>query len=216
MILIKIIIADDQNILREGLNMILNREEDIKVCGLASNGEEAIDLCKWNLPDLVLMDIKMPGLNGVEATKIIKEKYPSTKVLVLTTFSDDEYIFDALKYGASGYLLKDATPDKILEAIRTIYTGGALIQPDIATKVLDRFTKIAGSNVRKIDKKVELLTGREMDICRLLGEGKNNKEIAEILFLSEGTVKNHITNILQKLDLRDRTQLAIFSVKNLL
>ncbi len=211
----KVIIADDQNILKEGLKMILGKEEDIEICGLASNGEEAYHLCKWNKPDIVLMDIKMPKVNGVEATKRIKESFPNIKIIVLTTFNDDEYIYDALKFGASGYLLKDATPEKIAEAVRTVYNGGALIQPDVATKVIDRFSQMAiGGNEQVMDERVELLTDREKDVCRLLGEGKNNKEIAYELFLSEGTVKNHITNILNKLELRDRTQLAIFSVKN--
>lgn len=213
--MIKVLIADDQSILKEGLKMILGMEEDIDICGLASDGEEAYNICKWNIPDVVLMDIKMPNMNGVEATKKIKEDFPKTKVIMLTTFNDDEFIYDALKYGASGYLLKDASPQKIAEAIRTVYDGGALIQPDIATKVIDRFSKMAsGNEISKIDERVGLLTDREKDICRLLGEGKNNKEIAKELFLSDGTVKNHITNILNKLNLRDRTQLAIFSVRN--
>ncbi|MTI47511.1 response regulator transcription factor [Sporosalibacterium faouarense] len=213
--MIKIAIVDDQRILKEGLKMILGNEDDLEICGLASDGEEAYNICKWNLPDVVLMDIKMPKMNGVEATKKIRNEFPNIKIIVLTTFNDDEFIYDALRYGASGYLLKDSSPDKIAEAIRTVYSGGALIQPDVATKVIDRFSKMAqGNNGHSIDEKVELLTERETDICKLLGEGRNNKEIAKELFLSEGTIKNHITNILNKLDLRDRTQLAIFSVKN--
>ncbi|EOC99557.1 response regulator transcription factor [Caldisalinibacter kiritimatiensis] len=213
--MIKVLIVDDQDILKEGLKMILSSEGDIEICGLASNGEDAYNICKWNLPDVVLMDIKMPKVNGVEATKRIKKDFPKIKIIVLTTFNDDEYIYDALKYGASGYLLKDATPERIAEAIREVYNGGALIQPNVAAKVVDRFYEMANNNNGKsIDKRVDKLTKREKDICRFLGEGKNNKEIAKELFLSEGTIKNHITNILNKLELRDRTQLAIFSVKN--
>lgn len=213
--MIKVVIVDDQDILKEGLKMILGNEDDINICGLASNGMEAYDVCKKQIPDVILMDIKMPVMNGVDATKKIKRDFPETKVIVLTTFNDDEFIYDALKYGASGYLLKDASPKEIESAIRTVYNGGALIQPNVARKVIDKFSKMASEKQAiKLDKRVELLTKREMDICRLLGQGKNNKEIAKELFLSEGTIKNHITNILNKLDLRDRTQLAIFSVKN--
>lgn len=213
--MIKVVIVDDQDILKEGLKMILGKEKDIEICGLASDGQEAYSICKWNMPDVVLMDIKMPNVNGVEATKNIKRDFPDIKVIVLTTFNDDEYIYDALKFGASGYLLKDATPDEIAQAIRTVYSGGALIQPDVAAKVVDRFSQMAQNNsIRNIDKRIEILTEREIDVLRLVGEGKNNKEISTELYLSEGTVKNHITNILNKLELRDRTQLAIFAVKN--
>lgn len=213
--MMKVIIADDQVILREGLKIILGMEKDIDVCGLASDGNEAYELCRKFAPDIVLMDIKMPNVNGVDATKRIKNDFPDTKVIVLTTFNDDEFIFDALKYGASGYLLKDATPEKITEAIRTAYTGGALIQPDIAAKVINQFSQMAyGEDITEIDSRVSELTIRELDICRAVGEGKNNKEISKELFLSEGTVKNHVTTILDKLELRDRTQLAIFAIKN--
>ncbi|MTI68675.1 MAG: response regulator transcription factor [Firmicutes bacterium] len=213
--MIKILIADDQDILKQGLSMILGNMEDIKVCGLASNGNEAYKLCKKKKPDVVLMDIKMPALNGVEATKIIKEDFENIKIIVLTTFNDDEYIYEALKNGASGYLLKDASPEKIADAIRTVHNGGALIQSDVAVKVIDKFSKLAcESKSKEKDKRVKTLTKRELEICRLLAQGKNNKEIAQALFISKGTVKNHITKILTKLELRDRTQLAIFSVKN--
>ncbi|SHH75092.1 two component transcriptional regulator, LuxR family [Caloranaerobacter azorensis DSM 13643] len=213
--MIKVLLVDDQRILTEGLKMILGREKDIRICGVANSGKEAYELCKWNRPDIVLMDIKMPKMNGAEATKLIKRDFPETKVIILTTFNDDEYIYEALKNGASGYILKDATPDEIAEAIRTVYNGGALIQPEVAVKVLNKFSEMAKSKeVRNIDSRVELLTSREKEICRLVGEGKNNKEISKELYLSEGTVKNHITKILNKLELRDRTQLAIFAIKN--
>lgn len=157
----------------------------------------------------------MPGINGAEATKLIKKDFPETKVIILTTFNDDEYIYEALKNGASGYILKDATPQEIANALRTVYNGGALIQPEVAVKVLNKFSEMAKDKQPKnIDSRVELLTSREKEICRLVGEGKNNKEISKELYLSEGTVKNHITKILYKLELRDRTQLAIFAIKN--
>lgn len=213
--MIKVLLVDDQKILTEGLKMILGREKDIKICGVANGGKEAYELCKWSKPDIVLMDIKMPGINGAEATKLIKKDFPETKVIILTTFNDDEYIYEALKNGASGYILKDATPQEIANALRTVYNGGALIQPEVAVKVLNKFSEMAKDKQPKnIDSRVELLTSREKEICRLVGEGKNNKEISKELYLSEGTVKNHITKILYKLELRDRTQLAIFAIKN--
>ncbi len=205
--MIKVLLVDDQDILVEGLKLILGKEEDIQISGTANNGR--------NRPDVVLMDIKMPEVNGVEATGMIKTDFPSVKVIVLTTFNDDEYIYDALKNGASGYLLKDATPAEIAGAVRTVYNGGALIQSSIAVKVLDKFSELAKGNLeRHSDPRVELLTEREIEVCRLIAEGKNNKEIADELYLSEGTVKNHITKVLIKLDLRDRTQLAVFTIKN--
>jgi len=167
------------------------------------------------MPDVVLMDIQMPELNGVEVTKMIHRDFPKVKVIVLTTFNDDEYIYDALKNGASGYLLKDTSPSEIARAVRTVYNGGALIQSEVAVKVIDKFSELAKEKREKsIDPRAELLTDREKDICRLIAEGKNNKEIADELFLSQGTVKNHITRVLIKLDLRDRTQLAVFTIKN--
>lgn len=213
--MINVLLADDQDILVEGLRLILGAEEDIRITGTAGNGKKAYELCKWNKPDVVLMDIKMPETDGVEATRLIKRDFPEIKVLVLTTFNDDEYIYEALKNGASGYLLKDAPPREIAKAIRTVYGGGALIQPEVAVKVIDKFSELAKANPgRQADPKAALLTERETEICRLVGEGMNNQEIAEVLFLSEGTVKNHVTRILIKLDLRDRTQLAVFAVRN--
>jgi len=213
--MIKLLLADDQDILTEGLKLILGSEEDIEIVGTADNGKKAYELCRIRKPDLVLMDIQMPEVNGVEATAMIKKDFPNIKIIVLTTFNDDEYIYEALKNGASGYLLKDTSPGEILKAVRTVYRGGALIPSEIAVKVLDKFSQLAQKTEDKlIDPRVELLTDREIEICRLIGEGKNNQEIAEELFLSQGTVKNHITKILLKLDLRDRTQLAIFTINN--
>lgn len=213
--MIKLLLADDQDILTEGLKLILGSEEDIEIVGTADNGKKAYELCRIRKPDLVLMDIQMPEVNGVEATAMIKKDFPNIKIIVLTTFNDDEYIYDALKNGASGYLLKDTSTAEILKAVRTVYKGGALIQSEIAVKVIDKFSQLAQKTEYKyIDPRVELLTDREIEICRLIAEGKSNKEISEELFLSQGTVKNHITKILLKLDLRDRTQLAIFTINN--
>ncbi len=215
--MINVLLVDDQEILTAGLKMILGKEEDINICGVADNGKRAYELCKWDKSpiDIVLMDIKMPEMDGSKAAKLIKQDFPNIKIIMLTTFNDDEYIYEALKNGASGYLLKDASPQEIAKAVRTVYRGGALIQPEIATKVINKFSEMAKeTKARELDERVELLTNRERDISHLVGEGKNNKELAEELFLSEGTIKNHITKILNKLELRDRTQLAIFAVKN--
>ena len=211
--MIKLIIVDDQSILREGLKFMLSRKENIEVIGTGQNGREAYDLCKNNNIDIVLMDIKMPVMDGVEATKIIKRDFPHINIIILTTFNDDEYIFEALKFGASGYLLKDAAMEKIEEAIIEVYNGGVLIQPNVAKKVVNMFSKMTHEDI-EIDDRVNQLTYREKDILRNLGEGKSNREIADVLYISEGTVKNHITSILSKLELRDRTQLALFAVKN--
>jgi DNA-binding NarL/FixJ family response regulator len=213
--MIKVLLVDDQDILVEGLKLILGMEQDIEITGTVNNGKKAYEACKWKKPDVVLMDIQMPELNGVEATALIKKEFPDIKIIVLTTFNDDQYIYDALKNGASGYLLKDTSPSEIAKAVRTVYNGGALIQSEVAVKVIDKFSQLANKTVDKIiDKRTELLTEREIEILRLIAEGKNNKEIANQLFLSQGTVKNHITRVLIKLDLRDRTQLAVFALKN--
>jgi len=213
--MIKVLLVDDQDILVEGLKLILSKEDDLIICGSANNGRSAYEACEWNSPDVVLMDIQMPVVSGVEATAMIKRDFPRIKILVLTTFNDDEYIYEALKHGASGYLLKDASPSEIADAIRTVYKGGALIQSEVAVKVLDQFSELArGKKEVQRDPRTGQLTDREIDICRLIAEGKNNQEIAGELYLSEGTVKNHITRILIKLDLRDRTQLAVFTIKN--
>ncbi len=213
--MIRVLLVDDQDILVEGLRLILGKEEDMQICGTAANGRNAYEACKSSHPDVVLMDIKMPGINGVEATAMIKRDFPDIRIIVLTTFNDDEYIYDALKNGASGYLLKDTSPAEIAGAVRSVYNGGALIQPDVAVKVLDKFSELAKRGLDKHkDPKVGLLTEREKDVCRLVAEGKNNREIARELYLSQGTVKNHITKVLIKLDLRDRTQLAVFALKN--
>ena len=152
--MIKLLLADDQDILTEGLKLLLGAEEDIEIVGTANNGKKAYDLCRIRKPDLVLMDIQMPEVNGVEATAMIKKDFPQIKIIVLTTFNDDEYIFDALKNGASGYMLKDASPKEILEAVRTVYNGGALIQSEVAVKVIDQFSQLAkDTETKHIDPK---------------------------------------------------------------
>lgn len=186
--MISVMIVDDQDIMLQGLKMILSRNEQIQVVALASNGREAINLCKIHDVDVILMDINMPIMNGVEATKIIRDTHPKIKVLVLTTFNDDEFIFGSLKNGASGYLLKDASPEDIIGGIMTVHEGGTLMNPNVATKVVRKLSDESVESLPK-DPVIEELTKREVDICHHLGEGLNNKEIGDILFISEGTVK---------------------------
>lgn len=213
---IKIVIADDQPIIRDGLKMLLELEEDLEIVGLAANGEEAYFLAEEFNPDVILMDIRMPKVDGVLGTRNICAKFPNIKIIILTTFSDDEYIFEALRAGARGYLLKDVHSDELVASIRMIMKGGVLIHPDVAAKLLNGFSNLTQGKKDaelepKVDKaEVNKLTQREQELVELIGTGKTNREIADKLFLSEGTVKNHITNILSKLYLRDRTQIALY------
>jgi len=208
---IRIAIIDDEKLIREGLKIILSTYKDIEVVGMGENGLEALDICRTNNIDLVLMDIRMPICDGVEGTKLIKTEFPNTKVLILTTFRDIEYIEEALKNGASGYLLKDSSYDLIHEGIKASVIGNIVIHPDIALDILEH--KNSSTNPNKILKEY-CLTDKEYEIIKLIAEGLSNKEISEKLFLSEGTVKNNVSTILSKLGLRDRTQLAIFAYKN--
>ena len=212
--MIKVLIVDDQYLIREGLRMMLSLYEGIEIVGEVSNGKEAIQVLEKLEVDLLLMDVRMPVMDGVEATKAIKEKYPDVKVLILTTFDEDEYIFEALQNGADGYLLKDISSENLVGAINIVFEGNMLLQPDIAKKVvrnIDRKTNTSGNFYKDI---YNLLTKKEYEIAFLIGEGKSNKEISSLLYITEGTVKNHVTNILSKLELRDRTQLALLINQN--
>ena len=211
--MIRVLLADDQKILREGLKMIIEMDDEIEVCGIAEDGREAVFLTKELKPDVVVMDIKMPRMNGVEATKLIKKYDSEMKVIVLTTFKDEEFIKEAIMNGAMGYLLKDESPDEIIKAIKTVYGGGALMNPAVANIFLSKMSEMMKQRgSEEFDEGI--LTSRDKEIIYLLTEGLSNKEIAKKVFLSEGTVKNHISRLLEKLDLRDRTQLAVFGVKN--
>lgn len=195
--MIKVLLVDDQEILTQGLKMLLGIQEDIEVIGQCANGQLAVAMAREAKPDVVLMDIQMPVMNGIEALKIMKDTQANMKVIMLTTFHDDDYISDALHNGAAGYLLKDTKPMEIAEAIRTVYRGDALISPQVATKLIELFNKQSVSVENS--EAFESLTERECDIVRLVGQGMNNKEISGALFISEGTVKNHLTKILEKL-----------------
>lgn len=212
--MIRVLIADDQTIVRQGLRMMLEQFDIIQVVGEATNGEEALKYCELWQPHLILMDIRMPGMDGVEATKRIKQVYPQTNILILTTFTDDQYIFEALQHGASGYLLKDVTPDKLVEAIQIAQEGGAIIHPQVASKMIHQMKDWQSPIQQEKDERVAMLTERELEILQYLGQGLSNQEIAEKVYITQGTVKNHISSLLQKLECRDRTQLALFAVKN--
>lgn len=206
---ISILLVDDQALFREGMRMLLSVQPDIQIIGEAGDGIEAIQQCVKLKPDIVLMDLKMPRLDGVEATRRLLNECPSSQVIILTTFDDDEYVFDGLRAGAMGYLLKDAPADKLLEAIRSAAKGQSFLQPSVATKVIAEFSRLASIQLDKIDELVEPLSEREIDVLRLLSKGATNREIGEALVIAEGTVKNHITNILSKLGVSDRTQAAL-------
>lgn len=213
--MIKILIADDQELIRQSLQIILGMEPDFNVLESVENGLEVIRAVRREKPDIILMDIRMPEMDGVVCTRIIKENYPEIKIIILSTFDDDEYVFNALKYGASGYLLKGASTKELSEAIRKVYHGTAMINEDIASKVLKLFSKMAQTNIAiQVDEqKTADLKATERQIVSLVGRGLSNREIAAKLNLSEGTVRNSLSIILSKLALRDRTQLAIWAVQ---
>lgn len=214
--MIRVLIVDDQELIRQSLKIVLNVSAGIEVVDTAASGAEALKSVAAHRPDVVLMDIRMPEMDGVEATRLIKERYPQTKVIVLTTFDDDEYVFGALKNGASGYLLKGSGISELAEAINIAYSGGALINPNIASKVISQFSNLAKNSTRvQVDEgAAQDISKSEWQIIRTVGCGMSNKEIAQELCLSEGTVRNAISSILFKLDLRDRTQLAIWAVQS--
>jgi two-component system, NarL family, response regulator LiaR len=193
------------------LELLLKLEKDINVVGLAQDGAEAVDLVVKASPDLVLMDLKMPGMNGVEATRKICTLYPNTKVLVLTTFDNDEWVFDAIRAGASGYLMKDTPRGKVIEAVRGTVMGKSYVEPLVAGKLLDR---VASKQEQPATVITASLTNREVEVLRLLAQGLSNAEIAEKLHLSEGTVRNHVSSIFSKLEVTDRTQAAILAIRH--
>lgn len=213
--MIKILIADDQELIRQSLEIVLQTRENFLVTAAVENGLEVIRSLRKEVPDVILMDIRMPKMDGVQCTKIIKENYPNVKIIILTTFDDDEYVYNALKYGASGYLLKGVSMDGLAQAIETVHAGQAMINPDIATKVVKLFSQMARTDytIPVESQGVKELTNTEWKIVRKVEEGCSNKEIATSLNLSDGTVRNYLSSILNKLELRDRTQLAIWAVQ---
>jgi DNA-binding NarL/FixJ family response regulator len=209
--MIRILIADDQPFFRQGLADLLDLEEDLEIVGQANHGQEAIALTQQLQPDVILMDVRMPVCDGVEATRDIHQRFPWIRILVLTTFDEDEYIWQSLQAGALGYLLKSTPSHELATAIRTLHQGYSQLGPTIAPKVFAQINPPAPTE----NDYLHWFSKRELGVLTLLAEGKNNREIAETLYLTEGTVKNHITRILGQLGVRDRTQAALWAQQNL-
>lgn len=209
---INVVLADDHPLLLEGLRKILEMESDINVVGIAKDGLEAVQMVKEHKPQVLLLDINMPKLDGIEACLEIKEKAPETKIIALTVCDEEDKVLQILRVGAKGYFLKDVEPERLVDAVRNVMKGHSFIHPKVADKVLNQFTGMAEKKEKGLPE--HSLTMRELEIIKKITEGLTNKEIAETLFISEKTVKNHITNILKKLDLRDRTQAALWAIKH--
>ncbi|MEH2174302.1 response regulator transcription factor [Nostoc sp.] len=209
--MIKVLLVDDQSLIRQGLRALLELEPDLEIVGEAENGEQAINFVAEFQPDVILLDIRMPIMDGVAATKEIQKRFAKTKILVLTTFDDDEYVSAALKNGAMGYLLKDTPSEELAVAIRAVHKGYTQLGPGIVKKLLTQFSPVAPTHLPPVPSSLAELTPREKEVLRLIATGASNREIAQELYISEGTVKNHVTNILNRLNLRDRTQAAIWA-----
>jgi DNA-binding NarL/FixJ family response regulator len=209
-----LVIADDQGMVRAGFRSLLDAEPDLEVVGEAANGEEALAVVRRLRPDVTLMDIRMPVLDGLAATRTIVEEGVPTKVLVLTTFDLDEYVFEALRAGASGFLLKDAPAEELASAIRVVAAGDSLLAPGVTRRVIDAFVRRAPSTSRALDPALSRLTPRELEVLGLLARGLSNSDIGQRLFVSEATTKTHVSNVLSKLGLRDRVQAVIFAYEN--
>lgn len=207
----KILVCDDQAVIRDGLELLLKLERDVEVVGTAADGSEALGIIARSNPDLVLMDLKMPGMNGIEATRQIRAHFPNVRVLVLTTYDDEQWVLDAIRAGAAGYLLKDTPREEIMKAIRGTLGGKTFVDPGVAGKLLNRVTT---NQVQPETTLSGQLTEREMEVLRLIAHGLSNTEIASRLHLSDGTVRNHVSAILSKLGVADRTQAAIIAIQH--
>ncbi len=208
--MIRLLICDDQVVVSEGLRAILGTVPEVEVVGIANDGQEALEQVEQLMPDLVLMDLKMPVMNGIQATRMIHDRYPEIKVLVLTTYDMDEWVFDAIRSGAAGYLLKDAPRETLIEAIKGTMEGGTHVDPKVAGKLFSHITQSAPAPDTTL---INLLSDRELDVLRLLARGFTNAEIAGRLFLSEGTVRNYVSSIFGKLGVSDRTQAAVLAIR---
>jgi DNA-binding NarL/FixJ family response regulator len=212
--MIKVIIADDSDIIRDTLKLVVEQDDDIKVVGFASNGFEASEACDRLSPDIILMDIKMPLCNGIESTRLIKEKHQSVRILMLTTFDDEEYVTDAIRNGADGYVLKDIKNDELIRIIKSTLNGYKIVQESVFENIKKKYAQVQIPN-NKNETIMELkITEREKEIIEFIVDGKSNKEIADSLNIAAGTVRNMISIILKKLNLQDRTQIAVFALKN--
>lgn len=225
---VKVLLADDHQLFREGLKRILNMEEDIEVVGECGDGTQVLDFCQQSPPEIVLMDINMPLLNGVDATAELRELLPDIKVIILSIHDDESYVFETLRKGATGYLLKDMEAESLVNAIRTVAEGNAFIHPKVTGKLIQQLrrmeylsetgaiaedNRIREAGVKFVPSEDNPLTRREAEVLRLMAEGRSNKMIGEHLFISEKTVKNHVSSILQKMDVDDRTQAVINAIK---
>jgi DNA-binding NarL/FixJ family response regulator len=213
--MVRVLIVDDQSLVRAGFRMILESEPDVEVVGEAADGAEAITAAQELAPDVILMDVRMPNVDGLEATRrLLEGKEQGPRVLILTTFDLDEYVYEALKVGASGFLLKDTPPEQLVEAIHVVANGDALLSPVITRRVIEEFVRRPPDSLRKPSEALAELTPRELEILRLVARGLSNAEIAKEAFVSETTVKTHVAHILLKLRLRDRVQAVVFAYEN--
>jgi DNA-binding NarL/FixJ family response regulator len=211
--MIKVLIVDDQPVVRAGVRLLIETEEDMTVAGEAGDGREAVERARLLRPDVVVMDVRMPGMDGLEATRRLLEAGDGPRVLVLTTFDLDEYVYDALRAGASGFLLKSAPPERIIEAIRTVAAGDALLAPEVTRRLIEEFVsrpRPTGGQPPETDE----LTERELEVLELIARGRSNAEIAAAFFVSEGTVKTHVNRVLRKLGLRDRVHVVVFAYES--
>ena len=209
-----VLIVDDQALVRAGFRMILEAEEDMEVVGEAADGREAVDEARRLRPDVVLMDVRMPEVDGIEATRRLLGDAADTKVVMLTTFDMDEYVYDALRAGASGFLLKDVPPEQLVAGIRAVASGDALLAPSVTRRVIEEFVRRPPASVRTLPAKLDDLTARELEVLKLIARGFSNAEIATELFVSETTVKTHVAHVLMKLDLRDRVQAVVLAYES--
>jgi DNA-binding NarL/FixJ family response regulator len=207
--MIRNLLAEDQAMVRQGLKMMIETDAKMRVTGEAGNGKDAVKLCELQAFDIIILDIQMPEMNGLEAARIIQARWPQSKVLMLTTFNDDQYALEALKSGARGYMLKDAEPAALIRSIKSCLSGGLSLQDDVAAKLIPQLLK--RTEETPVDASI---TPRELVIIRLIGKGRSNREIADELGLSVGTVKNLVSQVMDKLELRDRTQLAIYAIRH--
>src|SRR5687767_9061538 len=210
---ITVVIADDHALFRRGLTMVLESEPDIEVVGEANDGHEVVTLAEKYMPDLVLMDVRMPGRGGIDAAQAIKDAVPHTKILMLTISDEEEDLYDAIKVGASGYLLKEISIEEVADSIRQVHAGQSLISPSMASKLLTEFAAMARKDEEKQQMPTPRLTDREMEVLTLVAQGLNNRDIAKELFISENTVKNHVRNILEKLHLHSRMEAVVYAVR---
>ena len=211
---LRVLISDDHQLFRRGLRMVLEDEDDIEVVAEAGDGNEAVELALEHAPDVVVLDVRMPGRSGIEAARAIRAEQPGTRILVLTISDDEDDLYEAIKAGANGYLLKEISIDEIADAVRQIHAGQSLISPAMATKLLDEFAALVKKGEQpKEEVPTPRLTPREMEVLQHIAKGMNNRDIAAALFISENTVKNHVRNILEKLHLRSRMEAVIYAVR---